>query len=116
MIAFVDPPIAIAVVTGFYYDLLHRQPSPAELAGWTSALQSGIAPVQIAQGFLNSAEFRTTVVRTNYERLLGRDPSPQELFAWLNEMKTGVGVQQLTASLLASDLNGVAGGAAVSGG
>jgi hypothetical protein len=92
-----------AVVTGFYYDLLHRQPSPAELAGWTAALQTGVTPLQIAQDFLNSAEYRTTLIRSNFERLLGRDPSSHELFAWLNEMKTGVGGQQLTASLAASD-------------
>src|SRR5438093_8851378 len=39
-------------ITGLYFDFLHRQPQPAEVAGWSAALNSGMSRAQVATGFL----------------------------------------------------------------
>jgi hypothetical protein len=94
---------ASSVVTGYYYDLLHRPPSSGELAAWNTAVQNGITSLQIAQAFVTSSEYRTDLIRANFEQLLGRDPNSHETSSWLNEMRAGAGVQELVASLVVSD-------------
>src|SRR5438046_3087637 len=42
-----DSPSAL-LTTGFYYDLMGRAPAAGEVAGWVSALQSGVSPYQEA--------------------------------------------------------------------
>jgi hypothetical protein len=80
-----------------YRAALHRAPDPAGLAGWTSQLDSGVSEAQVAQGFVNSAEFQsiftspdnTGFVTQLYQNVLGRAPDPAGLQSWLADLNGG---------------------------
>lgn len=50
----VDP---VAYVTGLYRELLGREPEPAGLQSWVAAMQNGMTPEQVRQGFMQSPEY-----------------------------------------------------------
>jgi hypothetical protein len=99
-----------AWVQSLYTNLLGRQASAAEIAGWAGQIPK-VGLVAIVQGFLLSAEFRTDQLAGMYDGtivgavfapdLLKRHtvPSPAELAGWVN---SGLKLRQLEAQLLAS--------------
>jgi hypothetical protein len=80
-----------------YRAALHRAPDPAGLAGWTAQLDNGASEAQVAQGFVNSAEFQsiftspdnTGFVTQLYQNVLGRAPDPAGLQSWLADLNGG---------------------------
>src|SRR6516165_6370285 len=65
-------PNASVYVNGLYFDLLHRQASPQEVAGWVTALNSGMPRSQVTTGFVNSLEFRSNEIVSFYQNILNR--------------------------------------------
>jgi hypothetical protein len=81
-------------VQALYRELLHRNGSDAEVAGWRSALPtSGRAGV--VQGFVTSLEFRMDEIGEDYTQLLHRSPSAAEVAAWL-----AAGIDALSMNVL----------------
>ncbi len=72
-----------AFVRGLYSDLLHRQGSDSEVAGWRRALASGATQADVAQGFLGSQERGEKEVGELYTELLHRPGSQAEHAAWV---------------------------------
>jgi hypothetical protein len=80
------------------YQAFDRVPDQAGLTGWVDAFESGaLTEGQIAQGFVNSAEFlsdygtnqvSTGFVASLYENVLGRHGSTSEISAWVNSGET----------------------------
>src|SRR5262245_28119883 len=65
-------PNAAALVDAFYLDLLHRQPSAQEVAGWVSVFASGATRLTVVSQFVNSPEFRSHEIIADYQNFLGR--------------------------------------------
>jgi hypothetical protein len=96
-------PNASALITAYYFDLLHRQPSAQEVAGWTAIINSRATRAQVAADFITSAEYRTNEIVNDYQTILGRVPSSTEISNWLAAMAQGMDAQQATALFYASD-------------
>ncbi len=91
-----------AYVTKVYRDLFDRDPDPAGLAGWTTALAQGTAYGEVANGITYSREFRASLIRSSYQRYLGREPDAAGLEGWLQEMDRGLHIEQMQAGFIAS--------------
>jgi hypothetical protein len=90
-----DP--AADFVTGFYEQVLGRDPEPSGLSGWTGFVHDhcdsrGFA--EIARAFFDSEEFRTSrpltltgLVALLYQTMLGRDPEPGGLAGWVSVLR-----------------------------
>src|SRR5262249_15097443 len=96
-----DSPQAL-LTTGFYYDLLGRAPAVGEVAGWVSALRSGVSPYQEASAFTSSSEYQANLISDDYWILLKRGPSAADVNGWLQAMQAGVNEQQVEVAFLAS--------------
>jgi Domain of unknown function (DUF4214) len=90
-------------VTGLYTTLLHRNPAPAEVAGWVDALNAGASAQDVALAFTGSAEYATNAIRSDYNLFLGRQPAPAETATWLQEIQAGADEKQVEAAFLTSD-------------
>jgi len=90
------------LVTGFYYDLLDRQPQVAEVTSWTNAIGSNLDNVGIAKAFIGSDEYHAKLLRNDYQTLLNRDADPAGLAAWLQKMRSGVPEQQILTAFVSS--------------
>jgi hypothetical protein len=89
--------------SGLYYDLLHRQPSHAEVDGWVYLLaHTNLSAAEMAQDFVNSPEYRTNWLENNYQSILGRAGGQIELAGWLVAMQEGMNEQQVLADFLLS--------------
>ena len=88
-----------AVVSQLYETALGRVPDLPGLQIWTNALRGGLAPGQLAQALVGSAEFaalhagqnNTQPVTSFYEDGLGRAPDPAGLQAAVGALQAGVG-------------------------
>src|SRR5262249_31723998 len=78
-------PTDAAFVQSLYQNLLHRTGSTAEVNWWLAALPH-VGRAGVAQGFLESPEFRTWEVGDDYIQLLDRPQlaSAAEVNAWVN--------------------------------
>jgi hypothetical protein len=94
---------AAAYVGHLYSELLHRNGSPGEVAGWVSILNGGASGEQVAGAIASSTEFRTRVVSEDYQRLLGRLPEAGGLNAWVSRLAAGLTPDQLEAAIVGSD-------------
>jgi hypothetical protein len=80
-----------------YTAALNRTPDPAGLAGWSADLAGGASPTQVAQGFIDSAEFQhdyeglsvSDFVSALYENVLHRAGDPAGQQAWTNFLLNG---------------------------
>jgi hypothetical protein len=90
-------------VTGLYTGLLHRNPTPVEVAAWVDDLNAGASPEEVALAFTDSVEYTTDVIRANYNLFLGRQPAPVEIAGWLQEVQSGADEKQIEAAFLGSD-------------
>jgi phospholipase/lecithinase/hemolysin len=86
-----------AQVYRLYQTAFDRAPDQAGLASWSSALANGATPTQLAQGFVNSAEFQqdygtlsaSDFVSALYENALHRAADPAGLQSWTNALQQG---------------------------
>src|SRR5262249_50094437 len=95
-----DPSAQIAKegdITRLYYDLLHRSPSAAEMAGWQSALDPRVSLEQIAMTFTSSAEYQGNLVRGLYRAYLGREAEAGAIESWLRQRGAGATQEQVAA-------------------
>ncbi len=95
-------PVPHAYVHSLYQRLLGRAPDPAGYASWVNRLNQGASPREVVQGFLNSDEFATIIVREQYQRFLRREPETNGLQYWAGRVKTGLAHQDLVTGFLAS--------------
>jgi V8-like Glu-specific endopeptidase len=80
-----------------YQAALNRAPDATGLSFWSSALASGATPTQVAENFINSAEFqqdyglltRSAFVSTLYQNVLNRAPDALGLQYWTTAMAQG---------------------------
>ncbi|MGC5169232.1 DUF4214 domain-containing protein [Microbacterium sp. DT81.1] len=79
-----------AFVRAVYVDLLGRDGAAEERVGWGQAIALGAPPTQVAQGFVNSDEFRILKITEAYREVLGREPDEGGMTAWLNGMRAGI--------------------------
>ncbi len=94
---------ATSYVNALYTDLLHRQPTGNEAAGWINQLSTGaLSPSQVANAIVNSTEFRLDLIQSDYQLFLGRQGNTTEVQGWLNQMQTGVSAQQMELAFLNS--------------
>jgi hypothetical protein len=89
-------------VHGLYQVLLQRTPLPEEVTGWVSAMNRGLMPAQVVDGFLTSAEFSDRMVRADYRNLLAREPEAGIADYWLSVLGNKADYPELTAEILAS--------------
>ena len=88
-------------IQGLYQDLLDRSPNSSEVAGWLALLNSSASRTSIAEAFVNSGEFGTTMATSNYwqdrlandnfnyvaslyQNLLDRTGSQSEVQVWVD--------------------------------
>jgi PKD repeat protein len=90
------------LVTGLYYDLLHRAPGAGEVAGWAAALQAGMPVYQISLAMTTSPEHLASVIADDYWTLLQRGPSAADKSAWVQALQAGLSEEQVRSAFLAS--------------
>jgi hypothetical protein len=96
-------PSSAEYVSGLYNSILHRNPAPAEVAGWVNVLDAGASPQEVALAFTTSQEYSANVIRAEYALFLGRQASPVEVAGWLQALQAGFGEKQVEASFLSSE-------------
>ena len=92
-----------AEVARLYDTTLGRLPDLSGLTSWTQRLEGGAPLVQVAQGFVGSAEFQsvygslnnTQFVQLLYENTLHRAADPTGLANWVGELDSGVSRAQV---------------------
>ena len=89
-LVFVVPKAVDSFVRAVYVDVLGRDAGSEERMGWGQAIALGMPPTQVAQGFVNSDEFRILKITEAYREVLGRSPEPGGMASWLNGMRAGV--------------------------
>ncbi|HZZ82396.1 MAG TPA: DUF4214 domain-containing protein, partial [Gemmataceae bacterium] len=89
-------------VTGLYHEVLNRNPSTAELAGWETVLDAGASRASVAVGFLTSQEYRTDLVQNDYMTFLLRAADPGGLTFWVHALNAAFTDQEVLAEILGS--------------
>ena len=79
----------VALVQGFYNNVLGRAGDPGGINTWVSALAAGVPRAQVATAFWNSIEHRQNEVNSYYQYYLGRSESPAEQLIWVNQLLSG---------------------------
>lgn len=93
---------AEAYVRAVYRDLLGREPEPAGLSGWASALVDGTPVQAVSASITSSAEYRSTLVRSAYGSYLGRSADWNGMMGWVAAMNSGFTIQDVEAGFIAS--------------
>ena len=99
-----------------YQAALDRTPDTPGLGGWTAQLDSGISPLQVAQGFVGSNEFAGLFAGLDtkgfvdqlYQNVLHRAPDSAGEQGWINQLNGGVSKAQVLlgfSDLLENRLN-----------
>lgn len=89
-------------VEKLYQSVLNRTASDADLLNWTTALNSGMSRAQLAQIFLNSAEYQSDQINNVYQQLLGRPADFGGLNFWLSEMQAGLSIETIIVAIASS--------------
>jgi hypothetical protein len=92
-----------ALVTSLYSALLHRTPDPAEVAGWTRRLDSGISANQVVQDIEASTEYRTDLVENFYATYLKRPADRGGLQGFVAALAHGTTAEAVKATILGSN-------------
>jgi hypothetical protein len=96
--------VATSLVKSLYRDMLGRDPDPAGLRGWATALVTGTSAGQLAGYIAVSAEYASAEVRRAYLDVLRREPEPAGLVNWTNAVMGGLlRPEDLRGALIASD-------------
>jgi hypothetical protein len=87
-------------VAQVYLDLLGRIVDPSGLQFWGGALDAGtMNRTQVAQGIVNSLEFRIVEVNSAYQQILGRQADPTGLSSFVPFLQSGGTLEQLKSIL-----------------
>jgi hypothetical protein len=89
-------------VAAAYQDILGRQVDAVSLAAWSTLMDQGMAPAQVAGALAHSAEYYADLVTAAFERYLGRAAVGLELNAWVGLMQGGFTNEWLDAALVGS--------------
>src|SRR6185437_17032979 len=75
----------------FYSGFFNRAPDPGGLAGWTSSLDRGTPPAQVANNFVYSPEFYSSgiLIGAAYLAVQGRDPDYAGFESYLPQLRSG---------------------------
>ncbi len=90
------------IPSGLYQDVLNRNPSDAEVAGWVTLLDNGTSRFDVSLAFLTSQEYRTNLVQADYMTFLLRPADPSGLTAFVNALNAGVTDQEVLAQIFGS--------------
>ncbi|WP_217614373.1 DUF4214 domain-containing protein [Cellulomonas sp. GbtcB1] len=91
-----------AWVARLYQHVLNRNPSAAEITGWTRQLAQGKSRTSVAMGFLLSSEHLTTVVDGYYVDLLDRHIDAVGQASWVSQIQRGGRVEAIIGGIIAS--------------
>src|SRR5947209_4703844 len=69
---------------------------------WGAVLRSGVGAGQVAQGFVDSAEFLGNLVADYYTGYLGRAAAPAEIDLWRAALQSGMTYEQMAIGFLNS--------------
>lgn len=95
-------PADTAFVQALYRDMLGRQGSSSEVAGWVAAMSRGTSRYQVAMAMAGTSEWITTVVTRFYRDALGREPDAAGLAWWVQQAQSGMPVAKIAASFYGS--------------
>ena len=73
------------------------------LASWTNQLNQNVSRAQVDGAILNSNEYLSREISTDYHSLLGRDPDLGGLLHFMQARQSGVTPQQVQAGIMGSD-------------
>lgn len=93
---------ANAFVRSLYINILQRVPADAEINGWVSSIQSGMATSAVTAAFVGSSERFGLMVSQEYSNLLGRSVDPASLNYWMQQRANGASQDQVVATILSS--------------
>jgi hypothetical protein len=91
-----------AFVSSLYQNVLNRNASPAEIAGWLNGIAQDQSRAQMAADFLSSAEHVQDEVFLLYSQFLDRGPDPSDAAGWELAMANGLSYEQAAAYFGAS--------------
>ncbi len=89
-------------VQALYEDVLGRFAEPTGFQGWVQGMNGGLSTIQVANGFVGSAEYHNDVVTNYYQECVGRTPQPAEVSPYANALASGVFDQTVLAAILGS--------------
>jgi len=89
-------------VRQLYLDLLHRPVDPGANALIGLLDTAAATRMQVASNVINSAEYRTLLIRSGYETYLHRDPMPSDTAYWLPAFTGGITWEQFEAQVFGS--------------
>ena len=89
-------------VTGLYHDVLNRNASDADVAGWVAILNNGASRLSVSTAFLTSQEYRSNLVQADYLTFLLRPADSAGLAAFVNALNAGATDQQVLAAIFGS--------------
>ncbi|GIG30148.1 hypothetical protein Cma02nite_27480 [Cellulomonas marina] len=89
-------------VEALYLDVLGREASPDEVAGWRTAIERGAGRAQVATGFLYSTEHLSTVVGAYYRELLHREADHSGVLGWVRALQAGERSERIVSGIVAS--------------
>jgi hypothetical protein len=96
---------ATGIITGYYRNILEREPDAPGLAYWVRKAQNGVSFDRIRMGFLHSPEFRNlaeTRITGFYRDLLERAPDANGLAYWVRQAQNGVSFGHIRKGFLHS--------------
>ncbi|MEA9984062.1 DUF4214 domain-containing protein [Subtercola sp. RTI3] len=79
-----------AFVNALYADILNRKAVASEITGWSRALGRTNDRGIVAEGFVDSDEYRMIRIDNAYRTILGRTPEPGGAEGWLDGMHRGI--------------------------
>lgn len=90
-------------VAQLYVDLLGRSAEAAGIRYWTGLLAQGASRADVAQGIVQSTEYRERTLRQLYRDWLRRDADELGLAFWVQMLRQGKSWDEVRAGLLGSD-------------
>src|SRR5438105_10875854 len=98
------PPSANQVFLATIYQGELKRPIESEgLSYWNSQLTQNNSRGQVVGAILNSTEYESREIKTDFNSLLGRDPDPSGLQAFLQALQQGATPQAVKATILGSE-------------
>ena len=86
-----------------FLDVLGRSADAGGLSHWSTALDNGVSRTIVADGLIDSDEYRAEVINDDYSRVFdGRSADPGGLAFWTAYMRDGGTDEQVLANLISS--------------